>query len=267
MRRIMRSQFYQLAVDKAIFLILLIFIAFDVSSMVKVFYDYIKAGEFQSGGIFFTQCFSSDMLSAMLITALIMAKDQGDKTINYDILTGHGRSTVFFGRFFTALIICEGFSLIRFGLVPAVYTIFNGWGENLSVKGALTRELLMILTVFRYCAETALFSVIFKHKGVTYFMPLAVMFFGDAIASEISFSSNEAVAIRRFLPYLNILSMYQGIELSHYENYNLKGSDGSSIVRFSDYPENMGMIVIMSLGVGAVLLFTAYRIFRRKDLE
>ena len=180
--KIIRSQLYQLVVDKAVFLILLIYILMDIHSLTKLLSDISLSGETVSGGKAFALWSSVTDVIIMLMTALIMVKDQSDKTINYEILSGKSRASVFFGRYVTAFGLCALLAVIEVWSVPIAFTVKNGWGSELKFSEALIRTLLILMFVFRVSAETAMFSVLFKkRKALVFFAYLPVIAFDSML--------------------------------------------------------------------------------------
>lgn len=68
------------------------------------------------------------LIACMLISSRIAGADAGDKTLNYELLSGHGRAESYFGRAFAGLW-WGGVLVFVLQWLPVVYfTICNGWG-------------------------------------------------------------------------------------------------------------------------------------------
>nr|MCR5122878.1 ABC transporter permease subunit [Ruminococcus sp.] len=209
MKNVIRSQLYQLVLDKAIFLIILMWLILDLASIGSILYEVSLAGEACSGGkMMSTDWFQLSEVFVAVITSMIMTKDYFDKTINYEFMTGKSRTAVFMGRFIPALVICEVGMLMSLWCFPLVYTAVYGWGEELAVSGAVQRTLVSMLIVFRICAEFALFSVIFRRKAMTYFM-MIVVYLVPTLISDFFIGSYylESEKFAPFVPLLNIFTV------------------------------------------------------------
>ena len=67
----------------------------------------------------------------LIVTTRVCGWDQSDKTINYEILAGHNRLAVYFGRIITSIIwVTVSCAVLLFGPL-AVCTVINGWGYTL----------------------------------------------------------------------------------------------------------------------------------------
>ena len=74
-------------------------------------------------------------LVLMIIVANVMGKDYMDKTINYEILSGHTRKDVFFGRLIVATTVGVLCSFLVIIAVPVVLTLMHGWGNTMELQG------------------------------------------------------------------------------------------------------------------------------------
>ena len=95
---------------------------------------------------------SISLLPVFLILMLgvrILGWDYADKTMNYEILSGHHRREVYFARVIVAHIWCIVFC-VGFMLLPIIiFTIINGCGETMDFGVMALRFALAIFPMIR----------------------------------------------------------------------------------------------------------------------
>lgn len=170
MWNIIRAQFYQLVRDKVTWFVLFFTIALNAVFSFGIVVE--DAGETLSGSYVVANigsmyCISS-LLFLMIIMANAMGKDFMDKTLNYEILSGHSRNEVFFGRFIVAMLTGMTGTLLIMILFPCIITVISGWGTAMEMQGILLRYTLIFISLFRICCELALFTILTKNPYVTY---------------------------------------------------------------------------------------------------
>lgn len=265
MFKIIRSQLYQLVLDKAIFLILIGWVLKDSYDIYTLLFEMDMRGETFSGGKLFVNWFGSDLLLVFFIAALVMTKDFFDKTLYYELLSGHSRTQVFMGRFMTALIVSETCLLLSRWTFPLIYTALHGWGENFTAEGALLRTLLEMLTVFRVCAEMALFTMLFRRKGMVFFVIPILIVVSDLVCSELYFRLNENKWLKKYLPWTAVFIQQCDNDVHSFEKVTLQDKGG--LEYYGALPQHTEVLVICSLGLGVVMLIAACVRFGRKDME
>ena len=95
MLKVIRSQLYQLVLDKMIFVVLMIWAAMDGYGIYEILYDTKLSGKPSTGGLVFGDWLGTSFPCVMVITGLIMAKDLFDKTLNYELLSGKTRNFIY----------------------------------------------------------------------------------------------------------------------------------------------------------------------------
>ena len=90
------------------------------------------------------------LFATMIFAAKAVGGDSGDKTINYELMSGHSRSRVYWSRIivgvFWAVILVMAISLIPYG----VLTLLHGWGDSTAPKEVLLRLFLVIFPLLRF---------------------------------------------------------------------------------------------------------------------
>lgn len=200
-------------------------------------------------------------VAILLLSTRIMGWDYTDKTINYEILAGHKRSEVYWGRVIASLICNIG--LIIPGVVAPIglCTIINGWGNGMEVGGALLRVALFILPLLRLTCEFTFITVLMSNG----FVGLIVGYI------YLQVSSLATVFIEEMNDKINIT--WQLVEANCIElltfNSKMGFIDGEDVVVYITDIEPSLIIstVVASLGISAVLLILGYVIFKKRDLR
>ena len=103
----------------------------------------------------------------LIITTRVCGWDQSDKTINYEILAGHNRAAVYFGRIITSIIwVTAVCAVLMFGPL-AVCSVINGWGYSADFNGVMLRYVLSFLPIIRVTCELALLTFILRKGGLS----------------------------------------------------------------------------------------------------
>ena len=280
MKKIIRSQLYQLFLDKAIIVILIPWLISLAAAIIQRESDVsISVPEdLPPGSLVFVKIWlenhSDTTIFAFIISALLLAKDFGDKTINYEILSGKTRTQVLFSRFIIAIVINELMMLIQLWVYPLTYAVRFGWGINYSVRDALITTMLMIFYIFRVTAEVALFAVLLKRKSFTYFVPSVLMFvgsiIGEMIFGELMFiSQNERYIPEWIIRLTDIYTIGIYTTIIQLPSEKIMDASNKSFEHYMafDKPFALGEEIVMTLGVGLILMTIAYRKFSRKDME
>ena len=168
MRKIARSVFYgygRQGIIKIIFflMMLLMFAELFVFSQMAVG-DVPSMSEFSAS---YLQTMST--IAEMFIvvnTCWICTMDFGDKTANYELMTGHTRMDIYAARVIVSVItgVCGYYLLI---LMPVIAGCFIwGWGSCIDVSEMIFRWFMLIFPVARIIIETAFFSFIVRKPAV-----------------------------------------------------------------------------------------------------
>ncbi len=114
---------------------------------------------------------SISLLPVFLILMLgvrILGWDYADKTMNYEILSGHHRREVYFARVIVAHIWCIAFC-VGFILLPVLFfTLINGWGTTMDFGGMALRFALAIFPMIRIVCQYVLLVFLVKSAYVAW---------------------------------------------------------------------------------------------------
>lgn len=201
-------------------------------------------------------------LSYMMIVLItrICGWDLTDKTINYEILTGHDKKSVYFSRAIVTVIWTFTMAVIIMALPVAIITAVKGWGQEMELKLMIVRYLLIIVPVFRLtCAIIFICFIIdnFAASAVACFLIVQ----GEII---LHFMMSELADI-----HLNFQTSMSNIFRLLQFNSRIGFTDGKDLTLY-DATFSGKMItgtVIISLAAGTVYLIAGYIIFVRRDMK
>ena len=74
----------------------------------------------------------------LVLTCKVCGGDLTDKTLNYEILGGHSRRKIYFGRCVVAMLWSFGVGYLMVLIPVLFFTVINGWGNYASGKMVLT---------------------------------------------------------------------------------------------------------------------------------
>ncbi|MGN0657088.1 MAG: hypothetical protein ACI4KR_09860, partial [Ruminiclostridium sp.] len=152
----------------------------------------------------------------LILTARICGWDYGDKTMNYELLSGHSRRDVFWSRSVVSLAWCIPIGFLIIAVPTAVLAAINGWGDNMDFGGAALRFLLMIFPLFRVTCEFILLTFLLKNCYLsmvlgfilTEMTQIAVMLIDELSSMNITYQ----------LAFSNITALFEFNETMGYVN-------------------------------------------------
>ena len=260
MKSIIKSQIYQMRLTylwKKIFFLLLGF------NMLMMYIDVVLDDSAGSLSVFMVEGDYSSLITFVLLfvvltTAEICGNDFADKTINHDLLSGHTRKEVFFGR----VIVAMGVSFIGAALLILVpLFIFYGagyWGNTLDFSGALFRNLLCLLPIMKVCIEVIFLTCILKNGLFS-----AVL--GSILIIVISMANGMGTIT---CPYL--FSVTNIGQVLHFHGEGVMCA--KDLKEFISYevalePDVLLSTCLYSTIIGAMVLVLAYKVFEKDDLR
>lgn len=265
MYNLIKAQNYQLWRDNYIIYVLIGIIGMTVLNLVMNIQSITSASETLNGGTFTAMGGTAYSVIYIFIslgfTARICGWDFIDKTLNYELLAGHTRREVFWSRALLSLVWVFAFSVALTFLPIGGVAVFTGWGDNMSLAGALMRFGLSFLILLRMTCGYILLSFALKNCYIVLFVGyIAMMIPAFAVMMINEFTKIEITYQLSFPALLTVLD---------FSNYKLGYVDGEDIVQFiTDVePEFIIGTVVMSLVLSAVYLLLGYTIFRKSDVH
>ena len=195
-----------------------------------------------------------------LLTARIMGWDYNDKTLNYELLSGHSRAKVFWSRVLVSMLWCLVTVVILLFLPLLVFGTINGWGVTADLGGTLLRYVLTLFPLFRFLCECVLLTVIMRNCYMVMIIGYVMYVFPWVVAEMQALLTN--VQLTTHFVSTNVTRLLQ------FGRQYLGYVDGKDVVMYDTAMETslaLGTVGI-SLLVGGACLFVAYRYFKKCDL-
>lgn len=169
MWNIMKAQRYQVRRDKIVYGMILFALALSGIFLLQMI---MEMPEGLSGSAVIAEMGSLFLMGSLLfllvIAADIMGNDFADKTINYEVLSGHSRKEVYFGRVIPAVVYGVLGTMILSAFWPFLISVTQGWGSLMEAKGVWIRYGLLVFVLFRLICEVAFLTMITKNTHITY---------------------------------------------------------------------------------------------------
>ena len=243
----------------------IVFLYFGAVS-IETFDSYL-AGQDLSGS-FITPVITADMtyvflMFAVLFSSRIAGWDFTDKTLNYEIIYGHKRSSVYFGR----AIVGIGTGLIRSAAVAALIVILPtaafGWGWSVPVSEIVLRYSIIALELIRLMAFVIMVSTIARSNVAGAFAGFAAFFIPVIVTAMLNLEEEKVKSISFLSSCLSIS------EVSSFENYTTDYILGKDVTIFLDRlePQFSSLLAVTAILFTAVYLLIGYAVFRKADIH
>lgn len=258
MRNVIRAQNYQAKNDIVIIATLLIF---GILTVISPLFNEIPFSEW-TGSIYAVNSDKTILLYIVLIiTTRVCGWDQSDKTINYELLAGHSRLSVFLGRIITSFI-WAGVPCIVLMFVPlAVFSLINDWGYSVDLSWVIIRYLLAVLPILRVICELALLAFVIRNGGLSTI--LGFVFIGIIVILTMVI---ETVADKEMTWQLGVSNL---MTLSGFSDYSFGYINGEDVMIYNSSlePSVIAGTIAASVFMGGVSLLIGGVIFKKTDIK
>lgn len=197
----------------------------------------------------------------LIITARVCGWDQSDKTINYELLAGHNRSAVFFGRIITTFIwvgaSCAVLTFVPLGVCSAI----NGWGYSADFSWVMIRYLLAFLPLFRITFELALLTFLLRSSGLS--IVLGYLLIDVVVIADSILSVESDIEITWQLGVTNLM------RVTGFPDYSYGFVNGEDVIVFESALDQSFIIgtIAASVLVGAACLIIGLVLFKKRDMK
>lgn len=199
-------------------------------------------------------------LLTLAITSRICGWDFDDKTINYELLSGHSRYSVFFARVISSLLWSMiGTAAVIFLPIMGI-TIAGGWGYGLNAADMALRGLLSLFPMFRIICVWILMTTFLQSSFKTLLLGY-LLFDGTALIMIIAEESRKAIHFSVF----SLANLTKLLSLTNYTMVYINGEDVAVYRTALEASEIYGSI-FASLAVGTVCLALSCGVFYRRDM-
>jgi hypothetical protein len=183
--------------------------------------------------------------------------DFPDKTSNYEIMTGHKRTEVYFGR----VIPCLVFGVICFLIIAFAPIILNtaihGWGTKLDVGQMILRYTLLIFPITRIFCTAIFIAFVVKNPYIMMGTGYAASMLGGISGGFLKEAKSPFLGITN----INMLCMFDS-----WFTYGLEGNE-NYIYDASLSTGQIAGTIIVSLAASIVFLYLGYVFFHTDDLN
>lgn len=257
MKDIMKSQLYQLKKER------LIFIVFALCIVLLMIFILNENEQGSFGEIL---CDMSSILSQISLLFLISAvavvcgKDFVDKTGNYEIMTGHTRFELYFGRAFLSIVIGVLGSLLICVIIICMGCAIFGWGDAVSFGDVLLRIMLLIFPMFRIACETIFVTFIIRNCYMVLAAGYVYLFFIAELIMGVSVNPTSF--------YLGMTNMVNILDMTSFTTYSPVHPTKTMVVYDATLKTSqIGGTIVVSLIVGIVFLILGFHFFKTDDIE
>lgn len=201
------------------------------------------------------------MIQPVFIVSKICGADMGDKTMNYEMLSGHSRGQVYFARVITSLI-WTMLSMVLCAMLPVfAVTVIKGWGHYVILKDVIIRFLLVMLVYARWISVIIL-MVFMLGNGVLGGVISFLLFDATAIVGMIAEEMYDK-------SITNISSSTSVMWLTTITNYRNQVIDGDvySVYDASLSANEIYSTVAISVFVIVLCLAIGYSLFNKRDIR
>lgn len=257
MLNIIKSQNYQLRHDLFTIMACLLFV---VATMVFTFSDVTLTGgeklvamNWDDNSIFLA-------LICIIFCGRIGAWDFNDKTINYELLSGHARRDMILGRFVCTVLWSFVFCMILIVAPVVICAILNGWGNHANMTDCVIRMGFSLFPVFRIICEFFLLAILVRNYAATY--ALSYVLLGGSLLGVLLLGETLEIDITYILGQTMIGELL-GISNSHSE---LVGGVDIFVYDTALHWNVLVGIAASSILGGMVCFIIAYILFQKRDM-
>lgn len=252
MNGLVKSILYQLKKDKLVYIVFLLILLIEMEQVllgdgaeVKSASEYIAT----MSGSFYSWIY----MVIGVIVARVCGADFGDKTFNYEILSGCTRKETYLVRVWISLIISIAGTIVLSGAPFAFSIILKGFGTKLSFESILLHQVLCLFPMIRITCF--LVFLIFAFRNQYLIMILGFLFF------DISVLLMNVPSCLLGLTNVSLLCRYESFSTFSFSGDNYYVYDGS----LSLYA--ILLTIVVSLVMSAFWLFIGYTYYKKDDLR
>ncbi len=200
------------------------------------------------------------LIISLVFVPRIMGWDMNDRTINYEVMSGHSRAQVYFARFFTSVIWTFIASVIIVSIPILIFTAVNGWGSSVKTADFVTRAVVMMLPFFRWICELTLLTVLAKNSNtgmVLGFVIFEVMMIFYMILDEMLDVNIDVIFSSANLMSLSTISNSRNVLI-----------DGNMVNVFDAVlkPSIIQNSAVISIAAGIFCIIVSFGIFKKRDM-
>ena len=259
MKNLIKSIVYEVVRSK------LLIIVYSAMAVLMFVLGIINSKDISASGMYvqdasLTYTFPLFVIAA--VVGIVICPDYRDKVSNYEILSGHSRSSVYFARTLCAVIPAAFMAYLLTFLPLRSGIIVRGWGDRLIFSDVLLRQLLFIFPFIRIASFTACLAFVFKSEYIL--MALGVVYsFGSLFLTSIYTDVSSSV-------YTGFYNLNYLMSYDKWSIYNISPTEG--IVRYASATGSVNITMVIatvavSLLMTLVYLFIGYAMFKKTEMN
>lgn len=197
----------------------------------------------------------------MILTCKAAMGDGGDKTINYEILRGHSRFSIFAARAVSGIFYGAIITIIIFVFPYIFFGLINGWGEEVKMSDALLRIAISIVPTIRVSCMFLFLSFLFSSSGKA--MALGYVLLDGSVMLTSMIDEFTDMNIDNFFGASSAMKLYL------LENMKEIVVDGEVVNKYvTEVPGDVITKTLIISGIMIIIyLVAAYLIFAKRDKE
>jgi len=259
MKQIMKAQLYQLKRNKLIYVIFFGLVFMQCTTLlgeIGFSSKTVTAGTYVAEGGSYVM--SVALIFALVLTGVICGEDFIDKTINYELMSGHLRRELYFGRALLSLLIGTAGTIIL-NIVPVIAAcMMNGWGNEVSAWEVFLRYMLSVFPVLRMICEFVFISYIVKNSYIVMALGFVVSMAGDAWIGLFGEGN---------LLFLGTGNLHMLFDFTAWSTYTLVGEKEIIIYDAALSSGNVAGTIAASVLIGGLFFILGYLYFEKDDLN
>ncbi|MDO5155391.1 MAG: hypothetical protein Q4D51_05450 [Eubacteriales bacterium] len=192
-----------------------------------------------------------------VIVAQMCGSDFQDKTIHYDLMFGHSRKQVYFGRVFAGMLVgtigTTVMIVVPFILACFLYKIDAGilW------SGILVRAILLMIIIIRMACELIL--IIFLLKNV---QMAGIIYIG--MLGGISYMCNTIGDVNAYM--FGITNIEEVLTIVNWSTYTLHGKT-VNVMQYMPAADMIFHTLVVNIVLGGICIMLGYFVFCKDDLR
>lgn len=205
-------------------------------------------------------CFSDSgfflLMQCIAIGGIIIGSDFNDKTLNYEVMSGHNKKEIYFSRMIVAFSTAFIATIIAINVPVIVVSAIGGWGDVISLRSYIFRIVMIILPVFKFIALMQLLCFVMRNYFAAIAIGFVVVFFEVMITGFID--------LPRWINNLLIVTSFSKL-LGYVSNVNELTGSVSYISRISN--SDLAVVISINLIMGLLFMIGGYIYCKKNDLD